>query len=81
MRVGYVGLLKAINNFGSAVGFSLATYAVPCVTGELNRRFRDARGRSWRCSRFGWMSRCAVGSAPVQGGPRSGRERAFSAGV
>jgi DNA-directed RNA polymerase specialized sigma subunit len=29
MQVGYVGLLKAINGFDPALGFSLATYAAP----------------------------------------------------
>ena len=43
MQVGYVGLLKAINNFDPAAGASLATYARPCITGELKRHFRDKR--------------------------------------
>src|SRR5271165_1883424 len=41
MQVGYVGLLKAINNFDPALGFSLATYAGPCITGEIKKHFRD----------------------------------------
>src|SRR5580693_1221892 len=45
MQVGYVGLLKAINNFDPARGFSLASYAEPCITGELKRHFRD---RIWQ---------------------------------
>jgi RNA polymerase sigma-B factor len=45
MQVGYVGLLKAINNFDPALGFSLATYAIPCITGEIKRYFRD---KSWQ---------------------------------
>jgi RNA polymerase sigma-B factor len=45
MQVGYVGLLKAINNFDPALGFSLATYAEPCITGELKKHFRD---KSWQ---------------------------------
>jgi RNA polymerase sigma-B factor len=44
MQAGYVGLLKAISNFDPALGFSLAAYAVPCITGELKRHFRD---KSW----------------------------------
>ncbi|HWG60442.1 MAG TPA: sigma-70 family RNA polymerase sigma factor [Streptosporangiaceae bacterium] len=44
MQVGYVGLLKAINNFDPAVGRSLAAYAQPCIVGELKRHFRD---KSW----------------------------------
>jgi RNA polymerase sigma-B factor len=43
MQVGYVGLLKAINNFDSARGVSLASYAEPCIAGELKRHFRDKR--------------------------------------
>jgi RNA polymerase sigma-B factor len=43
MQVGYVGLLKAISNFDPAVGCSLATYARPCISGELKRHFRDKR--------------------------------------
>jgi RNA polymerase sigma-B factor len=43
MQVGYVGLLKAINNFDAAFGGSLAAYAQPCVSGEIKRHFRDKR--------------------------------------
>src|SRR5271155_486065 len=43
MQVGYVGLLKAINNFDAAFGGSLAAYAHPCVSGEIKRHFRDKR--------------------------------------
>ena len=43
MQVGYVGLLKAINNFDPVVGSSLSAYAQPCITGEIKRHFRDKR--------------------------------------
>jgi RNA polymerase sigma-B factor len=43
MQVGYVGLLKAINNFDPAFGNGLPAYAEPCVTGEIKRHFRDKR--------------------------------------
>ena len=43
MQVGYVGLLKAINNFDPALGGSLAAYAQPCIYGEIKRHFRDKR--------------------------------------
>jgi RNA polymerase sigma-B factor len=43
MQVGYVGLLKAINNFNPAMGPSLAAYAQPCISGEIKRYFRDKR--------------------------------------
>jgi RNA polymerase sigma-B factor len=41
MQVGYIGLLKAMNNFNPAFGSSLAAYAQPCITGEIKRHFRD----------------------------------------
>jgi RNA polymerase sigma-B factor len=43
MQAGYVGLVKAINNFDPAFGRSLAAYARPCITGEIKRHFRDKR--------------------------------------
>jgi RNA polymerase sigma-B factor len=43
MQVGYVGLLKAINNFDPAYGGSLMAYARPSVSGEIKRHFRDKR--------------------------------------
>jgi len=43
VQVGYVGLLKAINNFDPSYGDSLMAYARPCVSGEIKRYFRDKR--------------------------------------
>lgn len=43
LQVGYVGLLKAINNFDPAYGDSLGAYAQPCISGEIKRHFRDRR--------------------------------------
>jgi RNA polymerase sigma-B factor len=43
MQVGYVGLLKAINNFDPAFGSGLSAYAAPCISGEIKRHFRDKR--------------------------------------
>ena len=43
LQVGYVGLLKAINNYDPAEGSGLAGYALPCVSGEIKRYFRDKR--------------------------------------
>ena len=43
MQVGYVGLLKAINNFNPDYGTGLSAYAQPCVSGEIKRHFRDKR--------------------------------------
>jgi len=43
LQVGYVGLLKAINNFDPSFDLTLAAYARPCITGEIKRYFRDGR--------------------------------------
>ncbi len=43
MQVGYVGLMKAINNFDPAIGDNLGAYAQRCITGEIKRHFRDKR--------------------------------------
>ena len=43
IQVGYVGLLKAINNFDPAYERGLRAYAIPCITGEVKRHFRDKR--------------------------------------
>lgn len=43
MQVGYLGLIKAINNFDPTLGGSLAAYAQPCISGEIKRHFRDKR--------------------------------------
>src|SRR6185437_6135326 len=43
MQVGYVGLMKAINNFDPTLGCPLAAYAEPYITGEIKRHFRDRR--------------------------------------
>jgi RNA polymerase sigma-B factor len=42
-QVGYVGLLKAINQYDPAMGNGLAAYAWPSVSGEIKRHFRDKR--------------------------------------
>jgi RNA polymerase sigma-B factor len=43
MQVGYIGLLKAIGGYDPAFGNGLRAYAVPCITGEVKRHFRDKR--------------------------------------
>jgi len=43
LQVGYVGLMKAINNYDPQAGTGLAGYALPCVSGEIKRYFRDKR--------------------------------------
>lgn len=41
MQVGYLGLLKAIVNYNPEFGNGLRAYAIPCITGEIKRHFRD----------------------------------------
>ena len=43
VQVGYVGLLKAINNFDPALSDTMSGYARACVSGEIKRFFRDKR--------------------------------------
>ena len=43
MQVGYIGLLKAINNYDPAFGNGLRAYAAPSIGGEIKRHFRDKR--------------------------------------
>lgn len=45
MKVGYAGLLKAIGTYDPAFGNRLRAYAMPCISGELKRHFRDKRMR------------------------------------
>jgi RNA polymerase sigma-B factor len=60
MQVGYVGLMKAINNFDPEVGDSLAAFAQPCVSGEIKRHFRDKR---WQIRVRRSAQECGCGSA------------------
>jgi RNA polymerase sigma factor (sigma-70 family) len=69
MQVGYVGLMKAINNFDPAIGGSLAAYAQPCVSGEIKRYFRDKR---WDLRVRRASKSCGCGSAwPTASWPSS----------
>jgi RNA polymerase sigma-B factor len=44
LQVGVVGLIKAINGFDTDRGVEFVTYALPTITGEIKRFFRDT---SW----------------------------------
>ncbi|MEZ0070441.1 RNA polymerase sigma-B factor [Streptacidiphilus sp. MAP12-20] len=44
LQVGIVGLIKAINRFDPERGVEFATFALPTISGELKRFFRDT---SW----------------------------------
>jgi RNA polymerase sigma-B factor len=44
IQVGVVGLIKAINGFDPGRGVEFVTYALPTITGEMKRFFRDT---SW----------------------------------
>jgi len=43
-QVASLGLVKAIEGFNPALGYTFASYAAPTILGELKRHFRD-RGR------------------------------------
>ena len=38
---GVKGLIKAVDNFDETLGYSLSTYAVPLIIGEVKRYIRD----------------------------------------
>ena len=40
-QLGCVGMLKAIRNFDASYNVAFSTYAVPLITGEIKRYFRD----------------------------------------
>ncbi|OMI91884.1 RNA polymerase subunit sigma [Streptomyces sp. M1013] len=42
VQAGSIGLIKAINRFDPARGVEFASFAVPTITGEIKRFFRDA---------------------------------------
>lgn len=48
-QVGCVGLIKAINNFDTALNLRFSTYAVPMIIGEIRRFMRE--GSSLKVSR------------------------------
>ena len=42
-QVGYVGLIKAMNNFNMDLNVRFSTYAVPMIIGEIRRFLRDKK--------------------------------------
>ncbi len=46
VQVGSVGLVKAVDRFDVAAGYPFTAFAVPNITGEIKRHFRD----------FGWVA-------------------------
>src|SRR3954468_18209084 len=44
VQVAYLGLVKAARNYHEGAGANFAAYAVPTITGELRKHFRD---RGW----------------------------------
>ena len=41
-QVGCIGLIKAMNNFNTALNLRFSTYAVPMIIGEIRRYLRDS---------------------------------------
>lgn len=52
VQVGTIGLIKAINRYDVSRGVEFTTFALPTVTGEIKRFFRDTS----------WPSRSPAGS-------------------
>ncbi|MGW9209703.1 SigB/SigF/SigG family RNA polymerase sigma factor [Embleya sp. NPDC055664] len=44
VQVGTIGLIKAIDRFDPALGYAFPTFAIPTISGEIKRFFRDT---SW----------------------------------
>ena len=40
-QIGYIGLIKAIDNFDTTLNVKFSTYAVPMIIGEIRRYLRD----------------------------------------
>lgn len=41
IEIGIIGLLKAVEGFDEALGYSFSTYAFPVINGEIKRALRD----------------------------------------
>lgn len=41
VQIGAIGLIKAVDKFDSSMGYTLSTYAVPLIMGEIRRFLRD----------------------------------------
>ena len=58
VSIGTIGLIKAIDRFDMKYEVEFSTYAVPMITGEIKRFFRDSGtikvSRSHAYLRFGW---------------------------
>lgn len=50
VQVGSIGLIKAVDRFDPGLGYAFSTFAVPNITGEIRRHFRD-HGWSVRVTR------------------------------
>lgn len=41
VQIGAIGLIKSVDKFDAAMGYSFSTYAVPLIMGEIRRFLRD----------------------------------------
>ncbi|MDJ0382458.1 SigB/SigF/SigG family RNA polymerase sigma factor [Streptomyces sp. G-G2] len=63
IQVGTVGLIKAINRFDPARGAEFTTFAMPTITGEIKRFFRDT---SWAVKVPRRLQELRLGTAKAQ---------------
>lgn len=66
VQVGAIGLINAVDRFEPARGVCLATYATPCIVGEMQRHLRD-RAHVVRVPRRVQQDRARLRRIEVQG--------------
>lgn len=77
VQVACVGLVKAIDRFDPDAGFRFASFAIPTITGELRRHFRDTTW-SVHVPRGVQEDTLRVRQATTELSERSGRSPTFS---
>lgn len=73
MQVARLGLVKAVNNFDAQRGTGFSRFAVPSISGELKRHFRD-KGWMVRVPRHLQETRLAINKSTVELSQKLGRE-------
>ena len=74
VQVGAIGLINAVDRFEPARGVCLATYATPCIVGEIQRHLRD-RAHVVRVPRRVQQDRARLRDVEAQDAGVGGRSR------